>query len=119
MGIDPAEMHATVLAHPNFTHIRRRANQVRRRDLHKIRWLTADMNVAPKYTLDVVEDLATDPAIKLRGLLLTLKLFEWKTAGDLPEYLRRVSSWGFSEVLARQLQTNRQEVAVAAIRTRA
>ncbi len=47
LGIDPAEMHPAVLADPNFTHIRRRASQVRRREFRKVRWLTADMNVAP------------------------------------------------------------------------
>ena len=31
-GIDPAEMAPEVLQHPNFTHLRRRANQVRRRE---------------------------------------------------------------------------------------
>ena len=46
-GIDPAEMAPAVLEHPHFTHIRRRSTQVRRREFRKIRWLTADMNVAP------------------------------------------------------------------------
>ena len=39
LGIDPAEMHAVVLSHANFTHIRRRVPQVRRREFRKIRWL--------------------------------------------------------------------------------
>ena len=46
-GVDPAEMAPAVLNHPRFTHIRRRTMEVRRRDFQKIRWLTADMNVAP------------------------------------------------------------------------
>ena len=46
-GIDPAEMAPSVLNHHHFTHIRRRSTQVRRREFRKIRWLTADMNVAP------------------------------------------------------------------------
>ena len=60
-GIDPAEMAPAVLNHPHFTHIRRRSTQVRRRDFRKIRWLTADMNVAPNYTLDAVEAIVTHP----------------------------------------------------------
>ena len=114
-GIDPAEMHPAVLAHPNFTHIRRRAIQVRRREFRKTRWLMADMNVAPGYTCDVVEAIVTHPEVNVRGMLLTLKLFERSHADRLPEYLARVRSWGYNVVRARQLQHNRQEVCVAAL----
>ena len=56
IGVDPAEMDPAVAAHPNFTHLRKRASEVRRKEFRKVRWLTADMNVAPNYTLDAVED---------------------------------------------------------------
>jgi 23S rRNA (cytidine2498-2'-O)-methyltransferase len=115
-GIDPAEMSPAVLENPHFTHIRRRSTQVRRREFRKIRWLTADMNVAPEYTLAAVEAIVTHPEINIRGLLLTLKLAEWKLAARLPEFLDRVRSWGYNVVRARQLQYNRREVCVAALR---
>lgn len=115
VGVDPAEMHSAVAEHPRFVHIRRRAAQVRRREFRKIRWLTADMNVAPSYTLSVVEDIVTHPEVNIRGLLLTLKLFEWKLADEVPAYLDRVRSWGYNRVQARQLQHNRQEICVAAL----
>jgi 23S rRNA (cytidine2498-2'-O)-methyltransferase len=115
LGIDPAEMAPAVLEHPRFTHLRRRANQVRRRDLRKVRWLTADMNVAPSYTLDVVEEVVTHPEINIRGMLLTLKLFDWTLADHIPEYLRRIRSWGYNLVRARQLQHNRQEICVSVL----
>ena len=115
VGVDPAEMAAAVLENPNFTHIRRRAMQVRRRDFRKIRWLTADMNAAPKYTLDVVESIVTEPTVHIRGLLLTLKLTDWKLAEHIPEYLDRIRGWGYEVVRARQLMHNRQEICVAAM----
>ncbi len=115
LGIDPAEMHPAVLANPRFTHIRRRSVQVRRRDFRKVRWLMADMNVAPGYTLDAVESIVTHPEVNVRGMLLTLKLFEWRLADELPAWIDRVRSWGFNVVRARQLQHNRQEVCVAAL----
>lgn len=115
LGIDPAEMAPAVLEHPRFTHLRRRANQVRRRDLRKVRWLTADMNVAPRYTLDAVETIVTYPEINVRGMLLTLKLFDWTLAEHLPDYLRRIRGWGYNIVRARQLQHNRQEICVSAL----
>ncbi len=115
VGIDPAEMHPAVLAHPNFTHLRKRVQQVRRREFRKVRWLVADMNVAPQYTLDAVEAIVTHPLVSVRGMLLTLKLFEWRLADQVPEYLQRVRSWGYNIVRARQLQHNRQEICVAAL----
>jgi 23S rRNA (cytidine2498-2'-O)-methyltransferase len=115
-GIDPAEMSPVVLANPNFTHIRRRAVQVRRRDFRKIRWLTADMNVAPKYTLDVIEAIVAREDANVRGMLLTLKLSDWSLARHIPEYLQRIRSWGYEVVRARQLLYNRREICVAAMR---
>jgi len=113
-GIDPAEMAPIVLNHHHFTHIRRRSKQVRRREFRKIRWLSADMNVAPRYTLDTVEAIVTHDEVNIRGLLLTLKLSDWGLAGRVPQYLDRVRSWGYNVVHARQLQHNRREICVAA-----
>ncbi|MCE5269313.1 MAG: hypothetical protein LLG00_15660 [Planctomycetaceae bacterium] len=114
-GVDPAEMAPSVLANPHFTHVRRRSPQVRRREFRKIRWLTADMNVAPNYTLDAVEAIVTHPEVSIRGLLLTLKLPHWELAERVPEYMERVRSWGYNVVRARQLQYNRQEICLAAL----
>lgn len=115
LGIDPAEMHPALLAHPRFTHIRRRALQVPRRQLRKVRWLMADLNVAPRYTLDTVEALVTHRQISIRGMILTLKLLQWDLAEQLPEYVERVRSWGYNVVRCRQLAHNRQEVCLAAL----
>lgn len=115
IGVDPAAMDPEVAAHPRFRHIRRRASAVRRRDLRKVRWLTADMNVAPNYTLEVVESIVTHPEINIRGMLITLKLPDWSLADELPGYLERIRGWGYNEVKARQLYHDRQEVCVAAL----
>ncbi len=114
-GIDPAEMAPAVLKNPHFTHIQSRSTQVRRREFRKIRWLTADMNVAPNYTLDAVEAIVCHAEVHIRGLLLTLKLSDWDLAEQVPEYLQRIRSWGYNVVQARQLQYNRREICVAAL----
>jgi 23S rRNA (cytidine2498-2'-O)-methyltransferase len=114
-GVDPAEMAPIVLNHPRFRHLRRRSTQVRRREFRKIRWLTADMNVAPGYTLDAIEAIVTHPEVSIRGLLLTLKLPEWGLARWVPDYLDRIRSWGYNEVQARQLQYDRREICVVAL----
>lgn len=115
VGVDPAAMDPAVLANPRFTHIRKRAADVRRREFRKTRWLSADMNVAPEYTLDAVEAIVTHDEVHVQGLLLTLKLVEWSLASELPGYLERIRSWGYPQVAARQLQHGRQEICVTAV----
>jgi 23S rRNA (cytidine2498-2'-O)-methyltransferase len=118
VGVDPAEMHADILAHPHFIHLRKRGAQVRRLAFRGCRWLFADANVAPKHTLDTVESIVTHEATNVQGLLLTLKLANWTVAQRLPEFVERVKSWGYEDVRCRQLACNHQEVCLAALRTR-
>jgi len=103
IGIDPAEMAPQVLENPKFRHIRRRAIEVPRRAFRKVRWLTADMNVAPNFTLDAIEAIVTH------------KLPQWQLTAEVPAYLARIRSWGFNLVRARQLSHNRREICVAAL----
>lgn len=119
VGIDPAKMHEDVLAHPNFTHVRARGADLKRREFRGTKWLMVDSNVAPKHTLDTVEHIVTHRQVQIRGMLLTLKLLEWELAECIPEYLARIRSWGYAYVRARQLAYNRQEICVAALRSRA
>jgi len=116
IGIDPAEVDATVLANARFTHIRKRGADVRRKEFRGVHWLAADMNVAPEYTLDTVEAIVTHEEVNIGGLLITLKLLDWQLAADLPRFLERVRSWGYHQVRARQLPHNRQEVCVTGLR---
>lgn len=116
IGVDPAEMDPVVLAHPRFIHLRKRGHEVRRREFRHVRWLTADINLPPTYTLDTVAAIVTHPQVEVRGLLLTLKLLSWDLAANLPEYLNCIRSWGYDDVRARQLAHNRQEICVAALK---
>jgi 23S rRNA (cytidine2498-2'-O)-methyltransferase len=113
-GIDPAEMDPILLTNPNFTHLRSRSKQVDRELFQNFRWLAADANVAPNYTLDTVEAIVTQPGVHIEGLLLTLKLTDLALAADLPLFHKRIRSWGYRSVRARQLAFNRQEVCVVA-----
>ena len=119
IGIDPADMDPRVVAHPNFEHWKKRGADVRRREFRKVRWLTADMNVAPRYTLDTIEAIVTYRDVHVDGLLLTLKLMDGVPALEAPEYLERIRSWGYPHVAARQLHHNRHDFCVAATTGRA
>jgi 23S rRNA (cytidine2498-2'-O)-methyltransferase len=113
-GIDPAEMDASVLANPHFTHLRARARDVPRAVFSDARWLMCDSNVAPKHTLDTVDAIVTARDVRLEGLVLTLKLTDPRLAAQLPAFHKRIRGWGYEHVRARQLAFNRQEVCVVA-----
>jgi 23S rRNA (cytidine2498-2'-O)-methyltransferase len=119
IGVDPAEVDEAVLEHPRFMHVRARSVEASRKVFRNVQWLAADMNVPPQYTLDAVEAVVTHPGIHVRGMLLTLKLPDWQLAEELPAFAARVRSWGYKDVRLRQLAFNRQEICLAALRSRA
>ncbi len=117
-GVDPAEMDAAVLAHPNFTHVRARAKDVKRSVFRDCRWLLMDANVAPGYTLDTLDGVITQGGARPEGLVLTLKLTDPALAEKLPAIADRLRRYGYGRVRMRQLAFNRQEVcAVVSERT--
>jgi len=117
-GIDPANVDELIRVHPNFVHLKKRVRDLRRREFRGIKWLVSDSIVAPEYTLDSVESIVTYDDVHIRGMLLTLKLPNWDLVTQIPDYVERVRSWGFAHVRARQLAYNRQEICVAALRTK-
>ncbi|QDU55576.1 SAM-dependent methyltransferase [Aeoliella mucimassa] len=120
IGVDPAEVDELVAGNPRFVHMRKRSNEVRRVEYAPAKWLAADLNVAPQYTLDAVEDVVAHPSTSIRGLVLTLKLADWSVASPelLTQYIERVRSWGFRDIRLRQLVHNRQELCLVALHSR-
>jgi 23S rRNA (cytidine2498-2'-O)-methyltransferase len=118
-GIDPAEVDPTVLEHPRFRHLKKRGKEVRRQEFLGVRWLAADMNIAPAGTLETIEAIVTHPGISIRGLVLTLKFADWGDVEQVPEFVERVRGWGFRDVRVRQLATGGTEVCLAALRRKA
>ena len=109
-GIDPAEMDPEVLAHPNFTHIRAIAKNVKRSLFRECRWLVMDANVAPNYTLDTLDGVLGQGGARPEGLVLTLKLTDPALAEKLPAIAERIRRHGYRRVRMRQLAYNRQEI---------
>jgi 23S rRNA (cytidine2498-2'-O)-methyltransferase len=120
LGIDPAEVEPAVAGHPHFAHVQKRVGDLRRSDLTHVRWLAADINQAPQYTLDAVERVVTGEQSSVRGLVLTLKLASWDlaTAEQLDAYADRVRGWGYRDVRLKQLVHNRRELCLVALRSR-
>jgi 23S rRNA (cytidine2498-2'-O)-methyltransferase len=113
-GIDPAEMDPLILSNPNFTHLRARAKDLKRRVFSDFRWLVADASVAPNYTLDAIEAIVTHPSVSIEGMIVTLKMSNWSLADEIPSFHKRIRSWGYPYVRSRQLAFNRREICVVA-----
>lgn len=116
IAVDPAELEEEVAKHPNMTYIRKRGREVRKREFSSARWLIADMNVAPKFTLDTIEDIVTNNQVNVSGVVLTLKLLEKSVATEINQFRDRVSQWGFQVIKTRQLAFNRQEFCLVGIK---
>ena len=118
-GIDPADVEPVVLEHSRFRHLKKRGSDVRRNEFEGVRWLVADMNIAPQDTLDEVEAIVSHPSVSIRGLVLTLKCSEWSVAEQLSKFVERVRGWGYRDVRCRQLVTGGQEICLVALRRKA
>ncbi len=116
IGVDPAEMEAELLEHENFTHLRRRGNEVKKRDFREVKWLLADLNMDPNYTLDNIAEIVNYEAVDVKGLILTLKLSDWKMVSGISKLIARTKELGFQVVKSRQLAFNRQEFCLVAVK---
>ena len=115
-GVDPAKVDERVAQRKHFQHLRKRSADVRRRDFEQFQWLVADMSVAPSYTLAAVRDIVCHRHVNIRGLIMNLKLPDWKLAAEIPGYVAEVRRWGYPVVRARQLSHNGQEICVAGLK---
>lgn len=115
MGIDPAVMDERLMQRPEFTHLRARAADLKRKQFAHVKWLFADANIAPSNVLDSIEAIVTHRLVNIRGLLLTLKLLDASMVECIPDYVQRIRSWGYGFVRTRQLAFNRREFCVMAV----
>lgn len=116
VGIDPADIDPLVADHSRFTHIRRRALEVKRRDIAEIDWLVSDAILTPAQILGTFEELLKHPNVNPQHLIITLKLPDLKLLDQLDQWKKRVADWGYPHIRCRQLIFNRQEICLIASR---
>ncbi|MEM8736632.1 MAG: SAM-dependent methyltransferase, partial [Planctomycetota bacterium] len=90
VGVDPAEMDPLLAGHPRFEHWQNKSSAIKRKRYSKFRWLAADANVAPSYTLDAVEDIVNYPTSRFAGLILTMKLTNFELVEQFNTFAGRV-----------------------------
>ena len=113
IGIDPAEVDPRIAKHPRFRHFRARAGDLPRKDYRGADWLLVDSNVKPEKTLVTVQNIVTHQFSEFRGLLITMKLGEYKFAGRIDEWIKSIEAWHPKEIRVRQLARNKCEVCFA------
>jgi hypothetical protein len=120
-GIDPARMDPVVLdyrgdAGNRFIHLHRPMSLVQRADLPPVlHWVLMDVNLAPQVALITARRLAARPRHALHGVLLTLKLDDWRAVRHVPRLLSSIRAMGMEEVKATQLPSNRMELFVCGL----
>ena len=101
-----------------FQHIKKRSNQVPKKFFKKTEWVVSDMNVAPNYVFDSVKEIVKSQHTSIQGLILTIKMSDWKLAAEIPEYFALLKKWKFNFVRARQMQYHGQEFCLIAFKIR-
>jgi 23S rRNA (cytidine2498-2'-O)-methyltransferase len=116
VGIDPAEMDPLFKLKSKFRHIQKTSASVLREELPpQVDWLVLDMNVMPQVSLFEVDRLGTRMMDSLLGMILTLKLNQWKMARELPSLIAHVKAIGLQNVKMAQLSTHGQEVVLVGL----
>ncbi len=116
IAIDPANLDERIANHDRLKHLRMRGRDVRHTALQEAKWLLIDSNVAPRHSLDTAEGLVTGKRIHFQGLLITLKMPDWRLAEQIPDFIQRVKSWGFAYVKTRQLAWGGQEICLMGLK---
>lgn len=113
VGIDPGVMDPRVLDHPQFEHIQMQVNRVLREGLpESVQWLLLDMNVDPSISLFAIDRLASRMKESLLGVILTVKMNDWKFAREIPHMIEHVQAMGMVRVKAAQLAYHRREIVI-------
>ena len=117
LAVDPAELDESIANHENLKHLRCRGKEIRKKELKDVKWLLSDINVAPRYTLDMIKEILGNQHVnKIKGLILTLKLSDLELAEEIPNWTATVKNLGFQIVRTRQLAFNRREICLIAAR---
>ncbi|MEL6104863.1 MAG: SAM-dependent methyltransferase [Planctomycetota bacterium] len=113
IAVDPAEMDESIAEHPRLKHFRARAGDLPRKEFTGAKWLFVDSNVKPDKTLTTVHHIVTHTHCTIEGMLLTMKLGDYKAAAEIPDWVKRAERWKPRDIRIRQLARNRCEVCFA------
>ncbi|MCB9644444.1 MAG: hypothetical protein H6728_15335 [Myxococcales bacterium] len=109
-GVDPAEMHPSVLKSPRFTHLPLVMERLELKALSAApTGFVYDINLNPKMMLPPLNKLLLSLP-SLRWGLITLKLNQPSLLRELDWMLKKIRTAGFQHLFVEQLHYNRQEL---------
>lgn len=109
-GVDNAIMSDTLLNHPLFTHIKEPMQKVRDEHIPRpCHLLIADVNVMPSLAMAQIKRfMSLRPGIK--NVFYTLEIGDKITVPELLSHIQTFKRFGFREVGATQLPSNKSEI---------
>lgn len=116
LGVDPAEMDEQVKKKFGFKHLKipfEHLNQGHFND--DVDWIVSDINLPPNIVMKEVERLLD--FLGPKGLILTLKVNEFKHVSAMPDYMDRIRRFGF-KVDLKYVPSHRKEIALIALKER-
>lgn len=117
VGVDPKKMDDVVLKSKNFTYIPKIFEKVQREELpREVHWILLDVNLSPGITFPEVSRWIRQLQKTLLGVVLTIKITDWKWADQIPAITEEIKRLGFSKTQARQLAWGGREVCVVGLR---
>ena len=120
-AVDPAALDERVLAFAGpggakAVALKKTMDAVERADLTApVQWLLMDVNLAPQVALRQAARVASLCKGSLLGVVLTLKLNDWKFLDQLESFLATARDMGIVGPDARQLPAHRQEIVLAGL----
>lgn len=115
LGVDPADMDAQILKHPNFRHLRKPFESLGPDNFASdVDWIVSDINLPPTVVFKEVQRFLS--FLNPRGLVLTLKMNEDKHLKLLPFIRSELKQAGFKLVEFKYLPSHRREIALIALR---
>lgn len=118
VGVDPGAMDSTILEHARYRHVAEPVAELDESSWPKqCDWLFVDLNIAPIKSLHAIERALPFLKQRLKAMVITFKIHGESQIGDVTQYEKRLRSFGFAKVRARQLGFNRRELCVVAERS--
>ncbi len=110
IGIDPGEMHPSIIAHDNFKHLKKSVHDVGTNDLSTaFDLLAVDTNLPPLVSMREALRLAEFSKQQLKELFLTIKLPSPRLVRGLAKYQRQLGQMGLRSRFI-QLPSHHREI---------
>lgn len=117
-GIDTAKMSSIITCNKSFTHIKKPVQDLSHEDLpyRDIHWIHVDLNLNPNQAIKEVLRLSKKYSARLKGIIFTVQVVKTDYIQNIEDFEEQFLSWGFSNVISRQVPSHKKEYIILAKR---